>query len=200
MKWNQGTLFKMLYDSVRAILAHPGGHQWSLQGFGMLRLYLSKNTRLHVWNSNFAVPNFSPIHDHPWDFSSLIIVGEIRQHRYIKLSRMMPAMCEEFLHTKIKCGPGGGPVEDRADPIYLRRGPLETYRPGDVYEQKAHELHESLPVDGTVTIISRDFLADAEHATVAWRSGPWVSAEPRPATPAEVHGITQRALAHFNGA
>jgi hypothetical protein len=187
-------LVSMLYSSVKHALVNAEKFAWSLQGFGMLRLYLTPETRLHVWHSAFSVPNYSPIHDHPWDFTSLILAGEIRQHRYLKLAQKMPSHCEEYLYTKIRCGAGGGPVEDRADPIYLRRLPLETYKSGELYDQKANELHESMPIDGTVTIINRQFKSDPEHAIVAWKSGPWVSAEPRLATPYEVRKITETAL------
>jgi hypothetical protein len=184
----------MLHASIKRILNHAGAFDWSLQGFGMLRLYLTPKIRLHIWHSGFAVPNFSPIHDHPWDFTSVVIAGEIKQHRYIRLARMMPAHCEEYLSTKIKCGPGGGPVEDRADVIYLRRLPLEKYVAGERYCQLADELHESLPVDGTVSIITREFKPDPEHALVAWKSGPYVSAEPRKATEPEVWAFVTKAL------
>lgn len=57
-------------------------NDWSTQGLGMLRLYLSREVRLHVWHSAFRVPSVSDIHDHPWDFRSDIVCGSVRNVRY----------------------------------------------------------------------------------------------------------------------
>ena len=46
---------------VRTLLSKPLGFDWSIQGFGMIRLYLSPNLRLHIWNSRGRVKNVSDI-------------------------------------------------------------------------------------------------------------------------------------------
>lgn len=60
---------------VKAVLEHAQVYTWQLQGLGMLRLYLNKATRLHVWHSGFSVPGASTIHTHPWDFKSEVVAG-----------------------------------------------------------------------------------------------------------------------------
>lgn len=50
---------------VKTILSNPENFKWSIQGLGMLRVYLSDEVRLHIWDSRFKVPGVSPLHNHP---------------------------------------------------------------------------------------------------------------------------------------
>jgi hypothetical protein len=92
----------------RTILEHATDFQWSIQGFGMLRLYLAPDVRLHVWSESHQVPNVSLIHDHPWHFTSHVLSRKIANVRY----RIEPI--GEHTHTmeRIRCGPGGGALGD----------------------------------------------------------------------------------------
>lgn len=170
---------------VNEILAHPFDRVWTIQGFGMLRTYIddAEVHRLHIWDVDAAVPEVSVIHDHPWDFDSHIYRGEVINQRYA-----LGGLTGDVVNVaRIKTGEGGGVVE-RQPLDLLRPIPAERYYPGDRYHMDAPELHESIPSRGAVTVISRRFhtTRDDQFATVCWRSGDWVSAEPRPATRAEV--------------
>lgn len=73
--------------------------------------------------------------------------------------------------------------------------PIEIYTEGMSYKQTKDEIHYSIPEDGTVTIITRTFHEDRDHAMVYWRGkGGWVDAKPRPAEKNEVLLVAQRAL------
>lgn len=186
---------------VKKILERPLGHDWSLQGFGMLRLYLSKTVRLHVWNSSKAVPNVSVIHTHPWHFDSHVIAGQIINVRYV-ISDVYPGRaCVPHQYAKILCGMGGGiakgELKEERGVKNLCELPLEIYKEGATYTQSADEIHKSLPTDGTVTIVTRRPLDDPDHAYVFWEKGDWVSAEPRKATDDEVMEYCQAALKLF---
>lgn len=181
---------------VEHILRNAAKHEWSIQGFGMIRTYLGpksnpKEIRLNIWDSSLAVPNVSTIHDHPWDFSSEIVAGCFVNVRYD-----VPENFSSLTHSyiKIKTGIGGG-YDPNAIPGaagLLARRP-ELYMEGDVYTQIAREIHESIPYDGTVTINRR--VGDTEKARVFWPYGTaWVDAIPRKAQIYEVETITQRAL------
>lgn len=193
---------------VRSILENWTRHSWSLQGFGMLRTYVSRELRLHVWDRRFAVSGVSTIHDHPWNFESSVVVGRIVNTRY----RVHPCthtdaqvdalrLRSPFVKMRIVCGPGGG--ADRTmlaqrSRVWLEPVEPETYEAGSTYRQEASEVHHTSYDDGTVTLVDREFLPDAEHAHVFYRAGEeWVSAEPREATPDEVSTIVERALAGF---
>lgn len=180
---------------VRAVLEKADAFPWSLQGFGMLRTYLDdRRMRLHVWDSRFAVLDVSTIHDHPWHFDSLVVSGFLEQTRFAIVPESHPH-AQPFEFQTIRCGPGGCAIGE-AKPVHLFAAwGVERYGPGSTYRQRADEIHESRPHDGTVTLVERHFLDDEEHARVFWRRGEtWVSAEPREATPDEVRAITRHAL------
>lgn len=133
------------------------------------------------------------MHDHPWHLDSHIVVGELRQNRFSMVKRGAPRG-EEFNMTEIKCGENACTLSPTV-PVILRRKPLEAYREGEEYRQRKDEIHESFPVDGTVTVVTRKFTGDRDKARVFWQgSNPFVSAAPRPATYGEVEKITKRAL------
>lgn len=171
-------------SQINDILAHPLDHEWTLQGFGMLRMYLDPGQveRLHIWDTGMAVADVSTIHDHPWDFTSRIVRGSLVNERFVIDDRTI-GMAMSM--AKIKTGEGGGLI-GAPEPVRLVSRKQETYHAGDTYSQLAPEFHESLPAPGTVTVITRSFHADRDTATVCWREGDWVSAEPRPATREEI--------------
>jgi hypothetical protein len=70
---------------VRNILEHAADHPWRIQDIGVLGLWLDdeRTYRLHVWNPEGALGD-PPIHDHPYDFTSTVIVGELVNTRYVE--------------------------------------------------------------------------------------------------------------------
>lgn len=191
----------IIKELVRAILEHPAGLEWQVQGLGMLRLYLSKTRRLHIWNPKLAYGEDSNIHTHPWDFKSFVICGQLVN----VIHRNVPWHDEKtHWRQKIHCGVGGGLVDS---PQPCRLVPWNQYRVNpiigdtilDGYEQKADEIHETRAEPGTVTIIERSFREDTEHAYVFWPyNKTWKSAEPRRATSLEIFQTTGLALEKLN--
>ena len=174
---------------IENILRHPKEFHWSTQGLGMLRIYLAQHTRLHIWDRSLLVPGVSPVHTHPWDFKSTVVVGLMRNTRFIEASSG-----ERWNRVLIKCGEDACTMGE-PEQILMQEQLSEQYREGDEYQQASTEIHLSHPEDGTVTIVERVFKPDTEHAYVYWRGkGAWVDAKPRPATPDEVQSVTQRAL------
>lgn len=190
----------MNIDNVRAILENSHLFEWSLQGFGMLRAYLTRTVRLHLWDSEFMVPNVSTIHDHPWNFTSVVLAGRMvnqiyrRKLHYGRTGDPKPATHRTM---EIQCGEGGCALGDANDMVLLPR-PSRLYKPGARYDQLKHEIHESLPTDGTLTLVVRDFDGDPDRANVFWPIGEeWVSAEPRPATREEIDAACARSLSRW---
>lgn len=178
---------------VKAILEHPGDFEWSLQGFGMMRTYLAPEVRLHVWDSRYRVDGVTDMHTHPWHFHSEVIVGHVINTRYVHTMRD-DKHAMRYRQKEILCGVGGHET-GRENNVLLMRDSPEIIIAGQTYTQLAHEIHSSAPADGTVTIITREFLDDADHAFVyALEGSDWVSAEPRPATAEEVKEICSSAL------
>jgi hypothetical protein len=189
---------------VQKILEWPSNHQWSVQGFGFLRTYFGpcgneKRFRLNLWDSRFTVPNVSTIHDHPWDFKSLIVAGHFVNRRYrvqhpklTELTDTAPTHSFSTITTGINSTLEKSPI----DHCVLEPWDNEYYKPGDTYRQRASEIHETKFMDGAVTLNER--VGDTEHARVFWPYGTdWVDAKPREATPEEVRLATASALEWF---
>ena len=70
---------------VRTILEHAADHPWRIAGIGLLALRLDdrREHRLHVWDPDGCVGE-PPIHDHPYDFTSTVIVGQLTNTRYVE--------------------------------------------------------------------------------------------------------------------
>jgi hypothetical protein len=193
--WRQSPECAALRCAIKAILMHPHGFRWTVQGFGFIRTYLPfgpnnpKRFRLNVWNNRLTVPNVSIVHDHPWAFTSWIISGEFRNQRIVE--DFDYGVAHQYM--PIKCGENGGPLGTSPSRISLRALPVEHYRAGDIYQQDAEEVHRSMFDDGTVTL--NDRVGDTEQARVFWSLGAkWVDAQPREATHAEIEQTTKTAL------
>lgn len=180
---------------VKSILEKAKHYSWSLQGFGMLRLYLSDEVRLHVWDSAYRVPDCTLIHDHPWSFKSLVIAGILNNHLFHQKEVPGPGLFE-YDEVTIKCGEGAF-CKTEPKCTFLMPVAATVYRSGDDYYQEDDEIHMTLPEDGSVSLVTRYMAAgkSREDARVYCIPGKgFVSAAPRAATEAEVIDITRRAL------
>lgn len=176
----------------RAILTQATAYEWSLQGMGMLRLHLPDNYRLHVWDSRYRTPNVSMIHDHlQWGLYSIIVAGRLTNLRYrtvIEADNARP-----YLFATLKPGYGCY-FKHEPQACMLSADAPRLYLEGEGYEQRPADIHATDAADGTVTLM-RKTPTDDESARVFWLADTeWGSAEPRPATNAEVSDITGYAL------
>lgn len=191
--WRRTPECDALRVAIKTILMHPHNFKWSMQGFGFLRTYLpygpnAKRFRLNVWHNGLTLPNVSIIHDHPWDFTSWILSGVFSNVRFVPYAYGLPY---EFM--RIKCGETGGSLGTEPQRINLSRQPTENYVAGDIYQQRADEIHLSMFEDGTVTL--NDRVGDTEMPRVFWEQGKsWVDAKPREATYDEIADTTYLAL------
>lgn len=180
---------------VGLILAQPFKFQWSVQGLGMLRLYVGKVGRIHIWDDRLEAPNVSKIHNHSWPLRSTIIAGTLRNQRYYETYNVadpQPNLQAYFKQRAIT----GFKFEFQGPPVLtmlLPRG-LETYGPGDVYEQSPAEPHYTDADRGTITIMERPSDGDTGQADVYWPvNETWGSAVPHPATPEQIEMVTRHA-------
>ncbi|HET6964169.1 MAG TPA: hypothetical protein VFH58_05310 [Acidimicrobiales bacterium] len=174
---------------VRTILQHPDGYPWKLQDIGLLGLTLDERReyRLHVWDPAYMVGE-PPVHDHPFDFTSTVIVGELTNSVY----REDPAGTGYYRWRYTLSA-----EDERTMDTVTLAATATTLREGDHYAQAAHELHDSRQLPGTVTLIRRAF-DEVSRLTVCYRQeSAWVSGQARPATRNEVRDITGKALAWF---
>ncbi len=174
---------------VRTVLEHAADYAWTTQDIGLLGLRLDdrREYRLHVWDPGSSVGE-PPVHDHPFDFTSTVVAGELVNTRYEE-----DPFGDEYRRERYS-----PPDEDlrRTDTVRLS-GTATTLRAGDRYSQLAHELHDSRQLPGTVTIMRRTFHEVAELTVCRRGEGTWVSGQSRPAAPEEVARITATALERF---
>jgi hypothetical protein len=165
-----------------AVLAHPHAHPWKVQGIGLLSLRLDgrRERRLHVWDPATA-PQHPPVHDHPYDFTSTVIAGELTDTTWVEHPEG-----EVFRRERYRLDA----EDDRTvDEVRLVATP-RVLLPGESYRHAASDLHDSRQGPGTVTVI-RCTWHDPTELSVCFRPGdPWVSAGSRPATPDEIQRIT----------
>lgn len=185
----------VLRATVRAVLENADAYEgWTLQGLGMLRLRFDHRHRLHVWSHAHRVKDVTAIHDHPWNLISNVISGEIENVLYEATD---DGRGVDYIEQEIVCGPRGSKMGESI-PLKLVKRDQVPYLAGQSYEQRWYEIHESRPSDGAVSLIetwSPDYRSAGETARVFFKPGAyWVSAEPRPATQAEVMAITRKAL------
>jgi hypothetical protein len=174
-------------------LRHWESREWTAQGLGMLRCYVTRELMIHVWDSRLRNPGVSDVHDHPFDFTSLVVAGRITNQKYEKYeSGLTPDDSMNYKEVEIQCGVGN-PSPPR-DVILLRLGLPEVIRGGQSYSQRASKVHHSLAEDGTITLVSRKFTGDGETARVYYQTPEWVTAVPRPATREEVQAVVGGAL------
>jgi hypothetical protein len=182
----------------RHILSNCKNYHWTLQGFGMLRLHLPDNHRLHVWNHHYAVCDVSTIHDHlQWGLHSTIIGGAL-VNRILEIDPNGDSHMVGVIKPGIQETPGKVLWREPPKPCGLYEVSRRVYLPGEQYEQAPSVIHESLPEDGTVTLIRKTPTED-ESARIFWPiQAEWVSAEPRAATRNEIESICGYALARMD--
>jgi hypothetical protein len=176
---------------VRNILEHAREYPWKYQDIGLLSLRLDEHRQygLHVWAPDRSLST-PPIHDHPYDFVSRIIVGELTNARYVEDPSGAKYLRERY----------APPDEDSRTTDYVQlSSEVETFREGDEYAQVADELHESHQLPGTVTVIQRAPFREGVELTVCRLDdkAAWVSGASRTPTSAEVTDITKQALTWF---
>lgn len=177
-------------DLVFTILRHAEDFPWRMQpDIGLLGLRLDdrREFRLHVWAPAYGAEE-SPIHDHPYSFTSEVIVGELTNTRY-----------EEDpggeAYTRLRYPP---PAEHlrRSDSVRLSPS-AATFTEGDRYGQLASELHSSWQVPGTVTVIRCSWEDVAELTVCVRHEGAWRSGQARDATRHEIKSMAAAALEWF---
>ena len=178
---------------VRSILDRYQSYTWTVQGFGMARMKIADVGRIHVWDSRLRTQLVSDVHAHPWSLKSTIISGELINQRFVVADHGLP-----YLHSRIATGEGGGLIGETGE-VFLEAATPEFYPAGAIYRQSAEEIHRSIPMDGTVTLLERQMGEPLQETSVYWPQGThWVSAEPCPAQEWQLSQVIQYALARWS--
>ncbi len=175
---------------VFTMLRHAEDLPWRMVDIGLMGLRLDERReyRLHVWDPS-STEGSSPIHDHPYEFTSAIIVGELTNTRYLE-----SAAGDEY--KRFRYSPAAEDQRRLSDTVRLSAA-AETLREGDSYLQLPHELHASWQQPGTVTLI-RCSWGEPHELTVCLREeAEWRSGQARDATRAEIKAFSAKALGWF---
>lgn len=193
--------FEMLRATVHTALTKWRHYPWSRQGFGMLRTYFGEGERfrLNVWHTALRVKGVSTIHNHPWDFTSIVVAGALVNQPYFERREFDAPSCRRgklYDWMLLRTGPDGGPYSHGEEPRELVLGASTAYLPGQWYSQEADRIHETFYLDGTVTVNDRTRHDGSELAHVYWPHGQqWVDAKPSPASDGEIEPVVAAALA-----
>jgi hypothetical protein len=173
-----------------AILEHASAYEWSVQGFGMLRLYIRDIGRLHIWDDRLRYPNVSMVHNHSWDLRSTVVNGLLVNTRF----QLVERGGERYSGQRLITGYQTKMVARLADCLLQAEAP-EVYQTGATYSQSAFEIHRTDADNGTITIMARKE-DEQGQADVYWLANTeWGTAKPRAATPEEVTVVVEHALA-----
>ena len=174
---------------VCTILRHAEDFPWKMQDIGLMALRLddARTYRLHIWDPS-GTDGDPPIHDHPYDFTSTVIAGELTNGRYAE----DPAG-EEYV--RFRYAPADQ-EQRRADVVRLS-ATTEVLGAGASYSQRAEELHASWQRPGTVTVIGCSWHAPSELTVCLRDAASWRSGQSRDATREEIKAFTATALEWF---
>ena len=173
---------------IKQVLDNPFDYEWELQGFGMLRTYISKDTRLQIWLKDFIVPDVTDVHTHPWDFVSYIYQGEITNHLFIKDIEVGEIYDRCLILT------GEHAYVKEKEKVILNKISNKKYTKGDTYRHGKYVPHRIDFIDGTITILTKENIHEDSLAySYVPNGGEWVSAAPRIAEPEEIRNFIEAA-------
>jgi virulence-associated protein VagC len=145
-----------------------------VHGNGFMQLDLSPRVRLHVWGDE-RIPRQTkptPIHDHTFGFTSLILRGGLKNIRYDAES---VARNEQPTHQGYQAVVRQGedtvlqPVVTAWYRMHMRAP--EFYEAGATYRIEREEVHESIPLPRVVTV---SVICKDEPVVIESSPPPWV--------------------------
>ena len=160
-----------------------------MQDIGLMGLRLDdrQEYRLHIWDPSCCTGEL-PIHDHPYDFTSTIIAGELINTRYEEHP-------EGDRYVRFRYRPGAE-YERQSDTVQLS-STAACFTEGNQYSQLANELHASWQQPGTVTAIRCSWIETPELTVCVRDEDSWRSGQGRSATRDEIKCFTAKALERF---
>ena len=177
-----------MYDEiVKNVMENPFNYEWELQGFGMLRTYIDKDTRLQIWLKDFIVPNVTDIHTHPWDFQSFIYQGQITNYIFKEHEYHEPPFDSWYEYNRCLILTGEHAYVKEKEKVLLYGYGTYSFTKGDTYFHGKNIPHRIDFVDGTITILTKQNIQKDNLAySYVPNGGEWVSAAPKIATNKEV--------------
>ena len=158
---------------VRIAIDSPFETEWSLQGFGMLRHYLTedKSWRLHIWDDNYRVPGAAMTHNHLWNLESSVLSGALVNRKYRVSTELWKEFRSSPTHQEMRVVAGLTVRSDRISKAVILVPevsiPYVARTKQNVYRQGWNEVHCTDALNGTITIVHREPVDGAhDHACV----------------------------------
>jgi hypothetical protein len=143
---------------VEMILRRAAEFSWTVATGRLTTMVQRDLVCINVFHERFEQP-YTRIHSHSLDFHSEIIAGELVHTRY---RRDESGVEHGFQQLTLDSRPLASGV------CGLTAGAEERYRPGDSYEITAPEIHRADALDGTVTLVTRQFRTSPEDVWAFW--------------------------------
>ena len=147
------------YNALIVPLLKHLGNRPRVHGNGFVQLDLSASVRLHVWGDS-RIPRQktdTPIHNHTFGFTSYVLKGAIEQRVYrVSEDGFYEKVYQPHLAT-VRHGEDTvlAPVGEKVG-LGLDCQATRIVRAGESYAMQAGEIHESRPLEPSVTIIVKD--------------------------------------------
>lgn len=169
-------------------LTNPEDYEWSVQGLGMLRAYLTEDraTRLQIWLKELQLASATSIHTHPWDFESIIYRGELINRTYAEVPG------HKFDCYVINTGPTARPLSHSKIDLEITQNRKLTE--GQSYYQPKEVPHLTLFSQGAISIIHRLDYSKSDGLAKSYGVGPWVSAAPQDVSWREARSLITYAM------
>lgn len=138
----------------------PTADQITLHGLGFIQVKLPANKRLHVWHPLLPRRDcfvFSAIHNHRFSFRSTVLIGTQKNRRYHVIPH--PEGTHDIISHDGPRSPMGGRESfvagrcnvESVQPRYM----VESYSPGQSYEMRELEYHETPNTGVVVTLMEK---------------------------------------------
>ena len=155
---------KAIRGLVKAILQNADRFQCEVPANGRLTIVLDPGVMvINIFDGRYRQPGTTAIHSHTVDFRSDIVGGVMRQYRYGRVDDGGDA--KRYWGQELTLD---GKLIGEPAACFLREGELEVYPAGEFYEITADEIHQSVPEDGTVTLITRQHKTRPSSVFTFW--------------------------------
>ena len=122
---------------------------------------------LRVYDSRYAIAGHPEyIHSHSYGFHSRVVAGVMAEQRFVKVDDSDP---RGEIYRSRRFGTDYKPIGG-VENILLRGAPVIEHPAGEEYCIGQGELHRAFPLDGTVTVIRRNFGEITAPSIIAWRA------------------------------
>lgn len=148
------------------VLQHHSDFQWTHEPGGFMRTCLAPDMVMNVFDASLVHEGATLIHTHPLDFTSMILAGELRHFRHTRYGRAAaPAGAQPYGYQDFDVEfKGASPAKG----CFLVEEPMEVYHAGDTYQVLSHEIHRVGTEDGTITVLTREYITKPTGSTTFW--------------------------------